>query len=136
MHEQASQESVADAGPLGISPADIQAALAMSRWHEAEARVYPLVMSDADLYEAAVEAVARLSRQVQQAYATREELLVEAGDDAPFPFAVDERLLALQARTGLSLRTLEDAARAQAYRLLPSVDRAGEPAPAGPPVSR
>jgi len=96
-------------------PARIARALTVARWHEAEAKIYPLIMVDPALYEAAVVAVAALSRAAVARCHTEAEVLELKPDELVADVcAVDPGVIAAAVDKGVPLTAICDAALAQA----------------------
>jgi hypothetical protein len=77
----------ADHPQAKLDEAKIARAVTVARWREAEAKIYPLVMVDPALYEAAVVAVGALSRGALARCRTEAEL-----------FAIDTEQLVAEVR--------------------------------------
>ena len=96
-------------------PARIARALTVARWHEAEAKIYPLIMVDPALYEAAVVAVGALSRAAIARCHTEAEVLALKPDYLVADVcAVDPGVIAAPVDKGVPLTAMCDAALAQA----------------------
>jgi hypothetical protein len=96
-------------------PARIARALTVARWHEAEAKIYPLIMVDPALYEAAVIAVAALSRAAVARCHTEAEVLELKPDELVADVcAVDPDVIAAAVDKGVPLTAMCEAALAQA----------------------
>lgn len=87
---------------------------ARSRWQAAEARVYPLIMSDPDLYEAAVTLVAE-ARDVLRAECDTASAVAEKGTAAVLAGCPSAPTTLAR---GADAETVVDAARAQRSREL------------------
>jgi hypothetical protein len=114
-------ETVAGAGPAGPPPRDPEAPT-LARWQAAEARLYPLIMSDPDLYEAAVTLISEVRDVLRAECATVSGLAeIEAA-------AVLARCPSAPATTarGVDPETVVDAARAYRRRELTGVQPAEE----------
>jgi hypothetical protein len=93
----------------------------VARWHEAEAKIYPLVMVDPSLYEAAVVAVAALSRAaVARCSAEAELFALDPADLVADVRAVDPGAIDAAVSKGVPLTAMCEAALAQALLVVGS----------------
>jgi hypothetical protein len=72
-------------GPSGSL--SIREAFVVARWRDAEAKIYPLVMVDPALYEAAVTAIARFCDYLRPRYLSRADLFDVDVEDLATEFA-------------------------------------------------
>lgn len=112
--------------PAPIDPRRIAETLKVARWREAEDRVYPLVMVDPALYQAAVAAVAKICEVVRERGLSRAELLALNSHEVAASVLVDpelyQQVTGLNGSAGLSAATLVEAALAQVASFTPSGD--------------
>lgn len=94
---------------------------ASSRWQAAEARLYPLIMSDPDLYEAAVTLMAE-ARDVLRA---RCDTVVELADAQAAAVLAGCPSAAATLARGVDADVVVDAARAYRWRELTGLQPAG-----------
>jgi len=98
-----------------LDEAKIARAVTVARWREAEAKIYPLVMIDPALYEAAVVAVGALSRAAVARCRTEAELFGLNPEELVADVrAVDPGVIDAAVSKGVSLTAMCEAALAQA----------------------
>jgi hypothetical protein len=98
-----------------LDEAKIARAVTVARWREAEAKIYPLVMIDPALYEAAVVAVGALSRAAVARCRTEAELFGLNPEELVADVrAVDPGAIDAAVSKGVSLTAMCEAALAQA----------------------
>ena len=98
-----------------LDKAKIARTLTVARWHDAEAKIYPLVMVDPALYEAAVVAVGALSRAAVARCRTEDELFaLDPADVVADVRAVDPGAIDAAVSKGVPLTQMCEAALAQA----------------------
>jgi hypothetical protein len=100
-------------------PVDLARMIAMARWQQAEAMLYPVVMSDPDQYKATVEVIAAVTAHLRERYPSREELFAVPDADLYGVVGGEPRLAELVTGNGLALNLVTDAARVHALRTLP-----------------
>ncbi len=100
-------------------PVDLARMIAMARWQQAEAMLYPVVMSDPDQYKATVEVIAAVTAQLRARYPSRAELFAVPDAELYEVVGGDPRLAELVTSNGLALHLVADAARVHALRTLP-----------------
>jgi hypothetical protein len=93
--------------------------IALARWQEAEARLYPVVMSDPDQYKATVEVIAAVTAHLHERYPSRDELFAVPDAELYGVISGEPRLAELVMANGLALNLVADAARVHALRTLP-----------------
>lgn len=111
MAEEASQ-------PTG-RPVDPVRMIALARWQEAEARLYPVVMHDPDQYKATVQVIAAVSAHLRERYPTRDELFAVPDAELYGVVGAEPGLSERVTAAGLALNLVSDAARVHAIRTLP-----------------
>jgi hypothetical protein len=98
-----------------LDQARIARTVTVARWHEAEAKIYPLVMVDPALYEAAVVAVGALKRAAVARCGTEAELFALDRDELLADVrAVDPGVIDAAVSKGVPLTAMCEAALAQA----------------------
>ena len=100
-------------------PVDLARMIAMARWQQAEAMLYPVVMSDPDQYKATVEVIAAVTAYLRERYPSREELFTVPDAELYGAIGGEPRLAELVTGNGLALNLVSDAARVHALRTLP-----------------
>lgn len=100
-------------------PVDLARMIAMARWQQAEAMLYPVVMSDPDQYKATVEVIGAVTAQLRARYPSREALFAVPDAELYGVVGGDARLAELVTSNGLALHLVTDAARVHALRTLP-----------------
>ena len=108
-----------DPAPPGGRRLPIVELVALARWREAEAAVYPLVMTDPGSYESALTAIGLTAAVLGSLCTRRSDLFDLADDDVARAVAADERVAHAVQVSGVSPRLLFDAARAQALMSVP-----------------
>ena len=98
-----------------LNEAKIARAVTVARWREAEAKIYPLVLVDPALYEAAVVAVGALSRAAIARCRTEAELFaVDPEELVADVRAVDPGAIDTAVSKGVPLTAMCEAALAHA----------------------
>jgi hypothetical protein len=100
-------------------PMDLARLIALARWQEAEARLYPVVMSDPDKYKATVQVIAAVTAHLRERYHSSEELFGVPDAELYGVVGAEPRLAELVTGAGLALNLVTDAARVHAIRTRP-----------------
>lgn len=107
------------AGAAGAQGMLIRRTVTIARWREAEATVYPVLMTSPAAYEAALTAIALMGAQVRAVCQVRDDLFRDEIDELMTVFTADEALAAAVAASGMTQRLLFDATLAQTLLALP-----------------
>jgi hypothetical protein len=93
----------------------IRETIILARWRDAEAKIYPLVMVDPALYEAAVAAVANACDQLRSRYGARADLLAVDVDAFTIELAEASEDFSRLAAIGIGFRLVCEAALAHRF---------------------
>jgi hypothetical protein len=94
-------------------------AIAISRWQEAENKIYPLVMVDPSMYEAALTAIGRISARLRAECASQSDLFALDVDVFAFEAAGDDVVASGALAARVPVRMLAEAALAKTLPELP-----------------
>jgi len=100
---------------LAAERMSIREAIILARWHDAEAKIYPLVMVDPALYEAAVGAVASACDQLRSRYGARTDLLAVDVDALTIELAEASEDFSRLVDVGIGSRLVCEAALAHRF---------------------
>jgi hypothetical protein len=89
--------------------------ITLARWRDAEAKIYPLVMVEPALYEAAVAAVAHACDQLRSRYSARRDLLAVDVDALTIELAEVSEDFSRLAGVGIGFRLVCEAALAHRF---------------------
>jgi hypothetical protein len=104
----------------GLDQAElIRRQVVLSRWREAEGKVYPLVMVDPAMYESALTAVGAISTKLRAHYPSQAALYGLQADLLAIEFGADRVIVAAATASHVPLQTLVEAALAKTLPELP-----------------